>query len=146
MEKMIKLLVMIFALKIWRHYLYGATCEIFTDHKSLKYNFDQRELNLRPRRWMELKSHAYNYNLAKAINQGDAYAIQLGCQKHLMDEIQQGKFQDFNIVNGILSHGTNLCVADVQNLRQNILEETHGSMHSIHPGSTKMYQDVKETY
>ena len=45
---------MIFALKIWRHYLYGVTCEIFTDHKSLKYIFQQRDLNLRQRRWLEL--------------------------------------------------------------------------------------------
>ena len=44
----------IFALKTWRHYLYGATCQIFTDHKSLKYLFTQKELNLRQRRWMEL--------------------------------------------------------------------------------------------
>jgi hypothetical protein len=44
----------IFALKLWRHYLYGVTCEIYTDHKSLKYIFDQKELNLRQRRWMEL--------------------------------------------------------------------------------------------
>ena len=44
----------IFALKIWRHYLYGVTCEIFTDHKSLKYIFQQRDLNLRQRRWLEL--------------------------------------------------------------------------------------------
>ncbi|WRX31000.1 Reverse transcriptase [Theobroma cacao] len=40
--------------KIWRHYLYGETCEIYTDHKSLKYIFQQRDLNLRQRRWMEL--------------------------------------------------------------------------------------------
>ncbi|BBG93431.1 transposable element gene, partial [Prunus dulcis] len=39
---------------IWRHYLYGATCQIFTDHKSLKYLFTQKELNLRQRRWLEL--------------------------------------------------------------------------------------------
>ena len=45
---------MVFALKIWRHYLYGETCEIFTDHKSLKYIFEQKDLNLRQRRWMEL--------------------------------------------------------------------------------------------
>ena len=40
----------IFALKIWRHYLYGATFDIFTDHKSLKYLFSQQELNMRQRR------------------------------------------------------------------------------------------------
>ena len=43
-----------FALKIWRHYLYGVTCRIFTDHKSLQYIFTQKELNLRQRRWIEL--------------------------------------------------------------------------------------------
>ena len=43
-----------FALKIWRHYLYGALCRIFTDYKSLQYIFTQEELNLRQRRWLEL--------------------------------------------------------------------------------------------
>ena len=50
----LELATVIFALKTWRHYLYGATCQIFTDHKSLKYLFTQKELNLRQRRWMEL--------------------------------------------------------------------------------------------
>ena len=44
----------VFALKIWRHYLYGEQCQIFTDHKSLKYLLTQKELNLRQRRWLEL--------------------------------------------------------------------------------------------
>ena len=44
----------IFALKIWKHCLYGMTCEIFIDHKSLKYIFQQRDMNLRQRRWLEL--------------------------------------------------------------------------------------------
>ena len=43
-----------FAPKIWRHYLYGVPCQIFTDHKSLQYIFTQKELNLRQRRWLEL--------------------------------------------------------------------------------------------
>ncbi|KAD5803342.1 hypothetical protein E3N88_14702 [Mikania micrantha] len=42
------------ALKIWRHYLYGTKCTIFTDHKSLQHIFDQKELNMRQRRWVEL--------------------------------------------------------------------------------------------
>ncbi|VVA41440.1 PREDICTED: retrotransposon, partial [Prunus dulcis] len=50
----LELAAVVFALKIWRHYLYGATCQIFTDHKSLKYLFTQKELNLRQRRWLEL--------------------------------------------------------------------------------------------
>ena len=43
-----------FSLKIWRHYLYGPPCRIFTDHKSLQYIFNQKELKLRQRRWLGL--------------------------------------------------------------------------------------------
>ena len=43
----LELAVVVFALKIWRHFLFGETCEIFTDHKSLKYVFSQKELNMR---------------------------------------------------------------------------------------------------
>lgn len=50
----LELAAIVFALKLWRHYLYGAKCQIFTDHKSLQYVFTQRDLNLRQRRWMEL--------------------------------------------------------------------------------------------
>ena len=48
-----ELAVIIFALKIWRHYLYVEQFEVFSDHKSLKYTFTQRDLNMRQRRWME---------------------------------------------------------------------------------------------
>ncbi|GJU85458.1 putative reverse transcriptase domain-containing protein [Tanacetum coccineum] len=44
----------VFALKIWRHYLYGTRCTVFTDHKSLQHILDQKELNMRQRRWLEL--------------------------------------------------------------------------------------------
>ena len=47
------LVAVVFALKIWRHYLYGAQFEVFTDHQSLKYIFTQNDLNLRQRRWIE---------------------------------------------------------------------------------------------
>ena len=50
----LELATIVFALKIWRHYLYGENYFIYTDHKSLKYFPSQRELNLRQRRWMEL--------------------------------------------------------------------------------------------
>ncbi|WVZ70516.1 hypothetical protein U9M48_019176 [Paspalum notatum var. saurae] len=50
----LKLVVVVHALKIWRHYLFGQRCEIYTDHKSLKYIFTQNELNMRQRRWLEL--------------------------------------------------------------------------------------------
>jgi hypothetical protein len=42
------------ALKTWRHYLMGNRCEIYTDHKSLKYIFSQKELNMRQRKWIEI--------------------------------------------------------------------------------------------
>ncbi|GJS73921.1 putative reverse transcriptase domain-containing protein [Tanacetum coccineum] len=44
----------VFALKIWRHYLYGTKCTVFTDHKNLQYILDQKELNMRQRCWLEL--------------------------------------------------------------------------------------------
>jgi len=50
----LELAAMVCALKIWRHYLYGVPCKIYTDHQSLKSIFTQKELNLRQRRWLEL--------------------------------------------------------------------------------------------
>ncbi|GJT89926.1 putative reverse transcriptase domain-containing protein [Tanacetum coccineum] len=46
----------VFALNIWRHYLYGTKCTVFTDHKSLQYILNQKELNVRQRCWLELLS------------------------------------------------------------------------------------------
>ena len=65
----LELTAIVFALKIWRHYLYGKKCFINTDHKSLKYFPSRRELNLRQRRWMELiKDYdcVIDYHLGKA--------------------------------------------------------------------------------
>ena len=50
----LELIAVVFALKIWRHHLYGEMCRIYTDHKSLKYLLTKKELNLRQRRWLEL--------------------------------------------------------------------------------------------
>ncbi|GJR15982.1 putative reverse transcriptase domain-containing protein [Tanacetum coccineum] len=50
----LKLGAVVFALKIWRHYLYGTKCTVFTDYKSLQHILDQKELNMRQRRWLEL--------------------------------------------------------------------------------------------
>ena len=71
----LELAAIVFALKIWRHYLYGEKCFIYTDHKSLKYLPSQRELNLRQRRWMELiKDYdcMNDYHLGKANVVADA--------------------------------------------------------------------------
>nr|GFC68317.1 putative reverse transcriptase domain-containing protein [Tanacetum cinerariifolium] len=48
--------LVVFALKIWRHYLYETRCIVFTDHKSLQHILDQKDLNMRQRRWLELLS------------------------------------------------------------------------------------------
>ncbi|GKC86907.1 putative reverse transcriptase domain-containing protein [Tanacetum coccineum] len=59
----------VFALKTWRHYLYGTKSVIYTDHKSLQHIFDQKELNMRQRRWIELFSDyecEIRYHLGKA--------------------------------------------------------------------------------
>ncbi|GJZ94439.1 putative reverse transcriptase domain-containing protein [Tanacetum coccineum] len=50
----LELAAVVLALKLWRHYIYGVKIKIFTDHKSLKYFFDQRDLNMRQRRWLDL--------------------------------------------------------------------------------------------
>nr|GEY15840.1 reverse transcriptase domain-containing protein [Tanacetum cinerariifolium] len=52
----------VFTLKMWRHYLYGTRCIVFTDHKYLKHILDKKELNMRQRRWLELLSD-YNYDI-----------------------------------------------------------------------------------
>ena len=58
----LELAVVIFSLKICRHYLYGEKIHIFTDHKSLKYFFTQKELNMRQCRWLELVKY-YDYEI-----------------------------------------------------------------------------------
>ncbi|GJT95309.1 putative reverse transcriptase domain-containing protein [Tanacetum coccineum] len=65
----------VFALKIWRHYLYGTKCTVFTDHKSLQHILDQKELNMRQRRWLELLTDydcEIRYHLGKANVIADA--------------------------------------------------------------------------
>ena len=59
--------VILFALKIWRHYLYGEQFEVFSDHKSLKYIFTQRDLNMRQHGWME---YLEDYNFALNYHPG----------------------------------------------------------------------------
>nr|GEY48041.1 hypothetical protein [Tanacetum cinerariifolium] len=52
----LELEAVVFTLKMWRHYLYGTKCIVFTDHKSLQHILDQKELNMRQHRWLELLS------------------------------------------------------------------------------------------
>nr|XP_027060692.1 uncharacterized protein LOC113687227 [Coffea arabica] len=71
----LELAAVVFALKKWRHYLYGVTFEMYTDHKILKYLFFQKELNLRQRRWVEFLEDydcTINYHSGKANVIADA--------------------------------------------------------------------------
>jgi hypothetical protein len=68
----LELAAVVHALKIWRHYLMGKRCELYTDHKSLKYIFTQSNLNLRQRRWLELIK---DYNLGINYHPGKANVV-----------------------------------------------------------------------
>jgi hypothetical protein len=59
-------------LKIWRHYVMGTKCQIYTDHKRLKYIFTQKDLNLRQCRWLELIK---DYDLEIHYNPGKANLV-----------------------------------------------------------------------
>ena len=70
-----ELVAIVFALKAWRHYLYGVKFEVFSDYKSLKYIFTQRDLNMRQRRWIEfLEDYDFtlHYHSGKANVVADA--------------------------------------------------------------------------
>ncbi|KAK1421343.1 hypothetical protein QVD17_23595 [Tagetes erecta] len=96
----------VFALKIWRHYLYGSKFTVYSDHKSLKHIFDQKELNMRQRRWMEILSD-YDFDLhyhpGKANVVADALsrkecskprrvrALRMNVQVNLLDQVKMAQ-------------------------------------------------------
>lgn len=97
------LVVVVFVLKMWQHYLYGSRFEIFSDHKSLKYLCDQKELNMRQRRWLEfLKDCDFglNYHSGKASVVADALSRKslqiLVLMVRELDLIEQ--FRDLSLV------------------------------------------------
>ena len=68
----LELAALVFALKQWRHYLYGVKCEVYTDHRSLQYVFTQKGLNLRQRRWMKLVK---DYDITILYHPGKANVV-----------------------------------------------------------------------
>jgi len=81
----LELAAVVFAMKICRHYLIGEPCKIFTDHKSLKYIFTQRELNMRQRRWLELIK---DYDLEIAYTEGKANKVADALSRKVVHNIQ----------------------------------------------------------
>ncbi|GJS73171.1 putative reverse transcriptase domain-containing protein [Tanacetum coccineum] len=141
----------IFALKIWRHYLYGTKCIVFTDHKSLQHILRQKELNMIQRRWLELLAdydceicyHPGKANVvADALTQNEALK-----EENIKVENLRGMDKSFEI----RPDGTR-CIKNRSwlplfgGLRDLIMHESHKSKYSIHLGSDKMYQDLKKLY
>nr|GEZ15776.1 putative reverse transcriptase domain-containing protein [Tanacetum cinerariifolium] len=175
----------VFALKIWRHYLYGTRCTVFTDHKSMQRILDQKDLNMRQRCWLELLSDYdcdIRYHPGKANVVADALSrkerdvplrvralvmtISLDLPKQILAaQIEALKLNNLEKedVGGMIridipkerleprADGT-LCLNGRSwlpcygDLRSVIMHESHKSKYSIHPGSEKMYQDVKKLY
>ena len=78
----LELAAIVFALKLWRHYLYGENFEVFSDHKSLKYIFSQKDLNARQRRWLETLEDFHftlQYHPGKANVVADALSRKAQC-------------------------------------------------------------------
>nr|GEX38466.1 putative reverse transcriptase domain-containing protein [Tanacetum cinerariifolium] len=161
-----------------RHYLYGTKCTVFTDHKSLQYILDQKELNMRQRRWVEILSD-YNceirYHLgmenvvADALSRKDKEPIHVcvlvvtvhnnlpeqirsaqakACEKeNIGAEGFVGKGEPFEVrADGTKCLRGRVWLPLLRGLRDLIMLEFHKSKYSIHPGSDKMYHDLKKLY
>jgi hypothetical protein len=162
----LELAAVVHALKIWRHYIMATKCQIYIDHKSLKYIFTQKDLNLRQRRWLELiKDYDLDiqYHPGKANLVVDALSRKGQANMALAFQLPEKLMKEFEKLNlGMVAHtkapdfieddqGTiwfknRICVPNVGDLTKTILREAHDSTYSIHLGSTKMYQDLKQWY
>nr|GFA48072.1 putative reverse transcriptase domain-containing protein [Tanacetum cinerariifolium] len=156
--KDLELGLVVFALKIWRHYLYGTRCTVFTDHKSLQHILDQKDLNMRQRRWLELLSDYdcdIRYHPGKANVVADALSPEIKALKteNLKKEDVGGMIRTDIPKERLEPHadGT-LCLNGRSwlpcygDLRSVIMRESHKSKYSIHPRSENMFQDVKKQY
>jgi hypothetical protein len=98
----LELATVVRALKIWRHYLIGKKTEIYTNHKSLKYIFTQRDLNLRQHKWLELiKDYDLNisYHPGKANVVADALSHKSYCNMLELQEQQPELYEEFAKLN-----------------------------------------------
>ncbi|GJT00359.1 putative reverse transcriptase domain-containing protein [Tanacetum coccineum] len=149
----------VFTLKMWRHYLYGTKCVVFTDHKSLQHILDQKELNMRQHRWLELLSDYdcdLRYHLRKANVVADALSQKIR-PKPLRVEARKEENYGTEDLRGMIKNmepraDETLCLKNRSwipcfgNLRALIMHKSHKSKYSIHPRSDKMYQDLKKLY
>jgi hypothetical protein len=120
----LELAAVVHALKIWRHYIMGTKCQVYTNHKSLKYIFTQKDLNLRQRRWLklikdydlEIHCHPGKVNLvADALSQKEHVHATIVAQ--LPDEL----VEDFRRLNlGIVAHTEGVTIEVEPTLEQEI--------------------------
>nr|GEY37655.1 putative reverse transcriptase domain-containing protein [Tanacetum cinerariifolium] len=140
----------VFAPRLRRHYLYGTKYTVYIVHKSLQYILDQKELNMRQRRWIEPLSdydceihyHPGKDNVvADALSRKDTKPLRvrslvMTVHTNLPDKILEALTEAIKEEN-----------VKAENLgRDMIMHESHKSKYSIHPGSDKMYQDLKKIY
>ncbi|MGI4568737.1 Ty3/Gypsy family RNase HI domain-containing protein, partial [Klebsiella pneumoniae] len=97
----------VFALKVWRHYLYGERFEVFSDHKSLKYVFTQKDLNMRQRRWMEFLEQ-YDLDLQYHPGKANAVADALSRQDKAKDIMMCILFDECNAMDILSQYGLTL--------------------------------------
>jgi ribonuclease HI len=98
----LELAAVVHALKIWRHYLMAKRCELYTDHKSLKYIFTQSNLNLRQRRWLELiKDYdlRINYHPGKANVVADTLSRRSHVNQLVVDSMPIELCEEFDKLN-----------------------------------------------
>ncbi|GJU80868.1 putative reverse transcriptase domain-containing protein [Tanacetum coccineum] len=132
--------------KMWRHYLYGMKCVMFTHHKSLQHILDRKELNMRQRRWLELLIQALmmtrGLNLPKQIMNAQA---EVRKEENYVAEDLHGMINKLEP-----STDRTLCLNNKSwipcygNLRALIMQESHKSKYSIHPGLDKREDDSME--
>ncbi|GJW60013.1 putative reverse transcriptase domain-containing protein [Tanacetum coccineum] len=143
----LELRIVVFALKMWRYYLYDTKCVVFTDHKSLQHILDQKELNMRQRRWLELLSDydcEIRYHPRKRIlnAQAEARKEENYGTKDLCGMIKKLEPR----ADGMLFLRNRSWIPCYGDYRALIMHESHKSKYSIHPRSDKMYQDLKKQY
>ncbi|GKE32797.1 putative reverse transcriptase domain-containing protein [Tanacetum coccineum] len=130
----------VFALKIWRHYLYGTKSVIYTDHKSLQHIFTQKELNMRHRRCIELFSDydcEIRYHPGKANVVVDALIYGIAKSLDEMIELRSDR---------ALYYLDRIWVPLKGDVRTLIMDEAYKSKYYVHPGADKMYYDLRDRY